>query len=127
MIDTICEDLSVNSQLTDASCSDTNDGQIVLSGSGGEAPYLFTLSNNPYASDSVFSSLTYGTYYVGIKDSNGCQNSDIIHLAPQPVLPDNLWFAEIHPFNANIYWQTDSLVDGYKFRYREVGRLGRGQ
>ena len=33
LVDTICEDLSINSQLTDASCSDTNDGQIVLSGS----------------------------------------------------------------------------------------------
>ena len=35
LVDTICEDLSINSQLTDASCSDTNDGQIVLSGFGG--------------------------------------------------------------------------------------------
>ncbi len=126
LTDTICEDLSVNSQLTDASCSNTNDGQIVLSGSGGEAPYLFTLSNSPYASDSIFSSLTYGTYYIAIKDSNECQNSDTIHLGPQPVLPDTLWFAGIYPFNANIYWETDSLADGYKFRYREVGQAWQG-
>lgn len=126
LIDTLCEDLSINSQLTDASCSDINDGQIVLSGFGGENPYLFTLSNSPYSSDSIFSSLSYGTYYVAIKDSNGCQNSDTIHLGPQPVLPDTLWFAEIHPFNANIYWQTDSMADGYKFRYREIGQAWQG-
>ena len=59
----------------------------------GEDPYLFTLSNSPYSSDSIFSSLSLGTYYVAIKDSNGCQNSDTIHLGPQPVVPDTLWFA----------------------------------
>ncbi len=126
LIDTICEDLSVNSQLTDASCSEISDGQIVLSSSGGEPPYLYSLSNSPYSSDSVFSSLTYGAYFAAIKDSNGCQNSDTILLGPQPVLPDSLWFAGIFPFNANIYWETDSLVDGYKFRYREVGQAWQG-
>ena len=126
LTDTICEDLSINSQLTDASCSYTNDGQIVVSGSGGEAPYLFSLSNSPYASDSVFSSLEYGTYFVAINDANGCQNSDTIYLNPQPVLPDTLLFAEIYPFSVNIYWETDSLVDGYKFRYRELGQAWQG-
>ena len=126
LTDTICEDLSFTSQLTDASCSDTNDGQIVLGGSGGEAPYLFSLSNSPYTSINIFSSLTYGTYFAAIKDTNGCQNSDTIFLGPQPVLPDSLWFAEIYPFNANIYWETNSLVDGYKFRYREVGQAWQG-
>ena len=54
LIDTICEDLSINSQLTDASCSDTNDGQIVLSGNGGEVPYLFSLSNSPFSTVIIF-------------------------------------------------------------------------
>ena len=126
LVDTVCEDLSINSQLTDASCSDTNDGQIVLSGSGGEVPYLFSMSNSPFSNDNIFSSLTFGTYYVAIKDSNGCQNSDTIHLGPQPVLPDTLWFGEIYPFNANIYWEIDSLVDGYKFRYREFNQAWQG-
>ena len=84
------------------------------------------MSNSPFASDSVFSSLAYGTYYVAIKDSNGCQNSDTIHLGPQPVLPDTLWFDEIYPFNANIYWEIDSLADGYKFRFREFDQSWQG-
>ena len=59
---------------------------------------------------------------MAINDANGCQNSDTIYLNPQPVLPDTLLFAEIYPFSVNIYWETDSLVDGYKFRYRELGQ-----
>ena len=126
LLDTICEDISLISQLTDASCSEINDGQIILSGSGGQAPYLFSLSNSPYANDSIFEDLSYGIYFASLKDANGCQNSDTIHIGPQPILPDSLWFAEIYSSNANIYWHTDSLVDGYKFRYREVGQFWQG-
>lgn len=126
LIDTICEDLSVNSQFIDASCSGVNDAQITLSGSGGQGPYLFSLSNSAYSTDSMFNLLTNGIYFAAIKDANGCQNSDTIFLGPEPVLPDSLWFSIVHPFSANIVWDVDSLVDGYKFRYREVGQAWQG-
>ena len=126
LIDTLCTDLFLNSQIIDATCSETSDGQIIVNANGGESPYLYSLFNSSYASDSIFTSLNYGTYYVSVKDANGCQSYDTINLGPQPVLPDSIWFAEIHPYNANIYWQIDSLVDGYKFRYREVGQPWQG-
>ncbi|MDG1916309.1 MAG: T9SS type A sorting domain-containing protein [Flavobacteriales bacterium] len=126
LMDTICEDLSVNSQLTNASCSGVNDAQIILSGSGGEGPYLFSLSNSPYSTDSIFNLLTNGIYFAAIKDANNCQNSDTLHIGPAPVLPDSIWFNSIYPFAANIVWNVDSLVDGYKFRYREVGQSWQG-
>ncbi len=126
LMDAICEDLSVNSQLTNASCSGVNDAQIILSGSGGEGPYLFSLSNSPYSTDSIFNLLTNGIYFAAIKDANNCQNSDTLHIGPAPVLPDSIWFNSIYPFAANIVWNVDSLVDGYKFRYREVGQSWQG-
>ena len=43
-----------------------------------------------------------------------------------PVLPDSLWFNEITSSSANIYWNIDSLVDGYKFRYRILGQAWQG-
>tara|TARA_Y100000813_G_scaffold108288_1_gene77455 strand:- start:1642 stop:8748 length:7107 start_codon:yes stop_codon:yes gene_type:complete len=126
LIDTICEDLSFSNNVSDASCSFANDGQIILAGINGDPPYQYSLSNSPFSYDSTFTSLTYGTYLAAVKDANGCQNLDTIIIGPDPVLPDSLWFNEITPSSANIYWNIDSLVDGYKFRYRILGQAWQG-
>ena len=86
-----------------------NDGQIVLSGSGAASPYLFSMSNSPFSNDNIFSSLTFGTYYVAIKDSNGCQNLILFILVRNLSYQTRLLIS----INANIYWEIDSLVDGY--------------
>lgn len=126
LIDTICENLSFSQSVFDASCSFIDDGQIILSGINGQLPYQYSLSNSPFSFDSSFTSLSYGTYLAAIKDANGCQNSDTINLGPNPILPDSLWFNEITSSSANIYWNIDSLVDGYKFRYRMLGQPWEG-
>ncbi|MGC6490951.1 MAG: T9SS type A sorting domain-containing protein [Flavobacteriales bacterium] len=122
LIDTVCDQLIVNSNLTDASCAGQTDGQIQLVGSGGLQPYEFSFNNSGYSSNNTFTSLTNGFYYYSIKDAEGCQNSDSVYLNPAPVLPDSLWFTNLLPFEAIINWNINSLVDGYKFRYREVGQ-----
>lgn len=120
--DTVCNTLNINSIVTDATCAGDIDGEIELNANGGIPPYQFSLNNSVYSTNNVFSSLTNGLYYYAVRDSNGCQNSDTLYLNPAPVLPDSLWFGEVQPFSADIYWDVDSLADGYKFRYREIGQ-----
>lgn len=126
LMDTICEDLSIISQLSDATCSQQDDAQILLSGNGGNDPYLFSLNNSSFSTDSIYDSLSYGVYYASIKDSQGCQNSDTLYLGPEPVLPDTIWFSDITSVSANVVWDSNPLTDGYKFRYREVGQPWQG-
>jgi len=55
----------------DSDCS-SNNGAIVASGSGGNAPYQFALNNGGFSATSTFSNLAAGTYSVKIQDASGC-------------------------------------------------------
>lgn len=60
---------------SDASCSDKSDGSISLTGSGGTAPYQFSLNGGGYGSSADFANLSAGTYTVSVRDVNGCVSS----------------------------------------------------
>ena len=87
-----------NINLISPCIGDTN-GIIRLSGiSGGQAPYLFTLTNGfgevvATQSDTVFSGLSTGLYSISIKDASGaagCENVYIRALLPTQPLRFNL-------------------------------------
>ena len=63
--------LTATASLTNA-CKNINNGSITTSVTGGEAPYQYSLSGAGYKSSNVFSNLSPGTYYVRVKDANGC-------------------------------------------------------
>ncbi|WP_177230438.1 gliding motility-associated C-terminal domain-containing protein [Chitinophaga sp. CF118] len=54
------------------SCSETNDGKIVLKAAGGTLPYQYRLYNEMWKQDSILSDLKAGYYQYEIKDANGC-------------------------------------------------------
>jgi hypothetical protein len=49
-----------------------NNGTITLTGSGGLAPYTYSINGTNYYSGSLFSMLFSGTYTCYIQDNNGC-------------------------------------------------------
>lgn len=53
-------------------CKNINNGSITTIVTGGEAPYQYSLSGAGYKNSNIFSSLSAGTYYVRVKDANGC-------------------------------------------------------
>jgi hypothetical protein len=54
-------------------CHGADNGQINVYGSGGIAPYTFSLNNGQYVSQGHFENLPGGIFYnVNIKDANGC-------------------------------------------------------
>ena len=63
--------LSITQQ-TNLNCFEENNGEIVLSGQGGNGGYEFNLNGGTYQSGSTFSNLSAGNYDISIKDANDC-------------------------------------------------------
>ena len=64
--------LSVQEVITDANCFNSNDGQAILTISGGTSPYIENWGiENPFA-------LSAGVYYYTITDLNSCSFSDSV-------------------------------------------------
>lgn len=54
-------------------CFDSSDGTILIDGvSGGTAPFLYALNDNPFSSSPQFGNLSPGNYSVTIMDAAGC-------------------------------------------------------
>lgn len=81
--------LVVTPTVTDASCYGYDDGQIVLSISGGVQPYYFDwgnqnniLLNNP---SETLDGLLANDYFLRVRDANGCVNEQIVTVGePNP-------------------------------------------
>ena len=120
--------LSAEATVTDASCPDTDDGEISLEVTGGTPPYTFIWSDPGSVSSPDRTNLTPGTYSVVISDANGCRMSTSIEVGYTGsyeclVIPDIItpngdghndeWI--IH--NIDIYPQAEILI------YSRWGRL----
>jgi len=68
----------------DITCFDANNGQIVVTGTNGTAPYTYSIYNGvahspypDYQSGSTFTGLGPGQYKIRVIDSNGCESVSI--------------------------------------------------
>ena len=57
---------------TDVSCIGSNNGSLEVSPSGGTPPYEFSLNNQAWTRDSIFSGLSEGSYSTKLRDQNSC-------------------------------------------------------
>ena len=72
---------------TNASCPGSADGSFVMVGSGGTAPYEFSIDGTNFSPSGSFSNLTAGTYTVTIRDANACLSTESVTISePPPVL-----------------------------------------
>lgn len=53
-------------------CADCSDGKIAVSGIGGVGPYQYSINGGTYQASGVFANLSPGTYFVRVRDANGC-------------------------------------------------------
>lgn len=79
---------------TDISCAGANDGSIMITATGGTAPYTYTLAPGGTINNSgVFNSLSADTYTVSVNDANGCgpvTSSSLVISEPAAIIIDSL-------------------------------------
>lgn len=62
-------------QTTTIACAGSQTASIVVSPSGGQAPYNYTINNGADQASNTFVNLGAGTYTIGIIDANGCSTT----------------------------------------------------
>lgn len=60
------------SSKTDVSCKSFSDGTVIVTQSGGTAPYQFQMNGGPAQSNGEFSNLPAGTYTFNVTDAQSC-------------------------------------------------------
>jgi gliding motility-associated-like protein len=65
---------SITSQ-TDVSCFGSTNGSVSVAGSGGTAPYMYSLNGGPFQASGSFGTLAGATYTVTVRDLNLCTAS----------------------------------------------------
>ena len=70
---------AVSLSVTDATCGN-NTGTIVISATGGLAPYQYSINGINYQSNNVFNGLLGGQYIIRVKDASGCINSSVTNV-----------------------------------------------
>ncbi|MBU2973139.1 DUF7619 domain-containing protein [Zobellia sp. B3R18] len=81
------EILVIDTSKSDVTCKGLNDGTITVNGSGGVAPYEFSIDGTNYATKNNFSNLMATTYNVSVKDAVGCIQTVQVVIA-EPNSPD---------------------------------------
>ncbi len=71
---------SIATTKTDPTCT-SNNGNITAVGSGGTAPYSFSINGGAFQASGVFNNLTAGNYAVSVKDATGCITGTNVMLA----------------------------------------------
>lgn len=59
-------------EIKPCSCSETQDGKVVLQIEGGTQPYKYHIDNEAWQTDSILTSLRAGHYIFEVADTNGC-------------------------------------------------------
>lgn len=102
--------LVVTPTITDASCYNYADGEVVLTVTGGVQPYYFNwgnqneiLLNNP---SETLSNLEAADYFLRVRDANGCIHEQIVTVGePLPFVATNV------VTDASCYGSADGAID----------------
>lgn len=81
------EILAIDANKSDITCKGLNDGNIIVYGSGGTAPYEYSFDGTNYSANNNFNDLVSATYNVFVKDASGCTQT-IQVVVSEPNSPD---------------------------------------
>lgn len=77
-----------NEILTLANCNGSSDGSVTFNGSGGKAPYKYSLNGSPLDFGNTFGGLAAGTYNYIVEDARGCRDTGTITIGqPNAIVP----------------------------------------
>jgi len=103
-------------QTINPTCAGGTDGQISVSPSGGDAPYVYNWNPNSGTTGSI-SGLSGGTYTVTVTDNGGCTATEVITLnPPAPIVISPLVVAsDCGQNNGEITWNVSGGVPAYEY------------
>ena len=116
------DSIKINTKIDSIKCFGGNNGQIVVSGTGGTGAYTYSLNNVPNASP-TFSNLQAGKYLISLKDQNGCAKSDSFTVNQTSQILDNLLKADVNCFGSNT-GLIRTNVSGGIFPYKYAWNTG---
>ena len=70
--------VEVTATATDALCFDGNDGEVVVSATGGDGNFDFSDNGNLYGQNNIFDGLEAGDYTFYAQDGNGCTGQSAV-------------------------------------------------
>ena len=77
-----------NEVITDANCNGSNDGSVIFNGSGGKAPYKYSLDGSTLDFGNTFGGLAAGTHNYIVEDARGCRDTGTITIGqPNAIVP----------------------------------------
>jgi len=71
---------------SEITCNGLTDGILRISGSGGTAPYQYSINGAPYQASGEFTGLSAGDYDLSVIDDNGCRKDTTITIIEPQVL-----------------------------------------
>lgn len=77
--------VTISSQ-EDVNCHGGSDGSVTVTASGGVPPYVFSLDGGAFQSSGLFSGLPAGSYFITVRDANGCLRNVEAYIA-EPAEP----------------------------------------
>jgi hypothetical protein len=80
--------LSATYVVTNTTCSNSSDGKIAVTVSGGTSPFDISISNSTHQASPLFQNVAAGTYHLVVIDANGCifSNPSPVVGSPTPVV-----------------------------------------
>ncbi|WP_317171638.1 T9SS type A sorting domain-containing protein [Spirosoma profusum] len=76
----------LNSSITNVSCNNAKDGNVLFTPSGGSGGYQFQFNNMPLQASNQYGNLIAGTYPVTVRDSRGCTLQSTVQVTQPPAL-----------------------------------------
>lgn len=76
----------VATSTTNVDCFGNSTGSVTVSGTGGTTPYMFNIAGGSFSANNTFSSLSAGSYLIGIKDVNGCTKTLTVNITQPTTL-----------------------------------------
>ena len=74
---------------SNVNCSDSTDGEVTISGTGGTSPYQYSINDINFQGSGTFSGLAEGNYTINIQDANLCNyDVPVTITAPAPIQID---------------------------------------
>ena len=83
--------LGLTTSSVNATCFGSENGSITITGTGGTAPYMYSIDDGDYQTSNVMSNLDAGTYTVNIMDNLGCEASSVVTITePSEIVISNM-------------------------------------